>query len=71
MASTGSITNLQAEMLKLFQYDLSEKQLMEIKSMLSKYFAKTATEEMDRLWEENSWDNDTMKGWANEHLRKK
>ena len=39
--------------------------------MLAKYFAKTATDEMDKLWEENNWNNDTMKEWLNENLRKK
>ncbi|SEL96149.1 hypothetical protein SAMN05216436_1016 [bacterium A37T11] len=61
---------MQVELLKLFQYDLPEKQLTEIKNMLATYFAKTAADEMDRLWDENGWDNDTMKEWANERMRK-
>jgi hypothetical protein len=28
-----------------------------------------ATEEMDRLWDENNWSEETMKEWSNEHLR--
>ncbi len=70
MESTSKLTNVQLELLKLFQYNLPEKQLAEIKNMLAKYFADTATAEMDRLWEENDWDNETMKEWTNEHLRK-
>ena len=71
MEATGKLTNVQIEFLKLFQYDLPEKQLAEIKNMLAKYFAQTATAEMDKLWEENNWTNDTMNDWASEHLRKK
>jgi hypothetical protein len=71
MEAIGKLTNVQIELLKLFQYNLPEKQLAEIKNMLAKYFAKTATAEMDKLWEENDWNNDVMKAWANEHLRKK
>jgi hypothetical protein len=71
METVGKLTNVQIELLKLFQYNLPEEQLVEIKNMLGKYFAKTATAEMDKLWEENNWDNDLMKEWANEHLRKK
>jgi hypothetical protein len=71
MEATGKLTNVQIELLKLFQYDLPEQQLVEIKNMLAKYFAKTATAEMDRLWEENNWTNQTMNDWANDHLRKK
>lgn len=70
METAGKLTNVQIELLKLFQYNLPEKQLAEIKNMLTKYFAKSATAEMDKLWDENSWDNNTMNDWANEHLRK-
>jgi hypothetical protein len=68
--TVGKLTNVQIELLKLFQYNLPEEQLAEIKNMLAKYFAKTATAEMDKLWEESNWNNDVMKEWANEHLRK-
>lgn len=71
MEAAGKLTNVQIELLKLFQYNLPEKQLAEIKNMLAKYFAATATAEMDKLWEDNDWSNDTMNTWANEHLRKK
>ncbi|MDR3697158.1 hypothetical protein [Mucilaginibacter sp.] len=71
MEAVGKLTNVQIELLKLFQYNLPEKQLVEIKNMLAKYFADTATAEMDKLWEENNWNNDVMKDWANENLRKK
>jgi len=71
MDSVGKLTNVQLEILKLFQYNLPEQQLVEIKNILAKYFAKTATDEMDKLWIENNWTNDTMKDWASEHLRKK
>jgi len=71
MEAVGKLTNVQIELLKLFQYNLPEKQLVEIKNMLAKYFADTATSEMDKLLEENNWNNDVMKDWANENLRKK
>jgi len=71
MEAVGKLTNVQLELLKLFQYNLPEKQLAEIKNILAKYFANSATAEMDKLWEENNWNNDVMKEWANEDLRKK
>jgi hypothetical protein len=70
MEATKKLTNLQIELLKLFQYNLPDKQLAEIKNMLAKYFATTATAEMDKLWEANNWDEKAMKDMANEHLRK-
>ena len=71
MEAVGKLTNVQIELLKLFQYNLPDKQLAEIKNLLARYFAETATEEMDRLWEEKGWNDQTMNDWANEHLRKK
>jgi hypothetical protein len=70
MNAAEKLTNVQIEILKLFQYNLPEKQLVEIKNILAKYFAISATDEMDKLWEENNWDADTMKKWSDEHLRK-
>ena len=71
MEAVGKLTNVQIELLKLFQYNLPEKQLLEIKNMLAQYFEKTATAEMDKLWDKNNWNNDLMKNWTNEDLRKK
>ena len=69
MIRTEKITNLQQELLKVFSYDLGEKQLLEIKELLSNYFAEKATNEMDKLWEKNKWNDQTMEDWSNEHLR--
>lgn len=63
------LTNLQLELLKIFSYQLNQQQLTDIKNLLANYFSEQATQEMDKLWEENNWDNDTMTTWANEHLR--
>jgi hypothetical protein len=63
------LTNLQLELLKIFSYQLNYQQLNEIKQLLANYFAEQATQEIDKLWEENNWNNDTMTEWANEHLR--
>ena len=71
MNSSGRLTNLQIELLKMFNYDLAESQLEDIKKMLGKYFAETARTEMDKLWEQEGWSNETMEQWVNEHLRKK
>jgi hypothetical protein len=66
---TQKLTNLQLELLKIFSYQLKPQQLTDIKNLLANYFAEQATQEMDKLWEENNWDNNTMTEWANEHIR--
>jgi hypothetical protein len=69
MEAVKGLSNLQLELLKLFAYPLPAEQLLEIKAILSRYFAEKATTEMDRLWDENGWTNDTMQTWSEEHLR--
>lgn len=69
MSTQKKLTNLQRELLKVFSYELSDEQLLEIRDLLSRYFAEKATEEMDRLWEERGWTDETMREWANEHMR--
>ena len=71
MSAAHKLTNLQLELLKMFKYELPENQIQEIKALLAKYFADKASDEMDKLWEENSWSDKTMDGWKDEHLRKK
>ena len=71
MSAAHKLTNLQLELLKLFKYELPENQIQEIKALLAKYFADKASDEMDKLWEENNWNDKTMDDWKEEHLRTK
>ena len=63
------LSNMQKELLKLYSTEIPDKQLQEIKYLLSNYFADKASDEMDRLWDENNWNDQTMNQWANEHNR--
>ncbi len=63
------MTNLQLELLKTFSYDLSEKQISEIKDLLADYFARKVTTEMDEFWDENDWSDEKIGQLAGEHLR--
>ena len=65
------LSNMQKELLKLYTTDIPDEQLNEIKLLLSNYFAQKASDEIDKLWDENKWDNQTMNQWANEHNRGK
>lgn len=68
---TSVLSNMQKELLKLYSTDIPDEQLEEIKLLLSNYFADKATEEMDKLWDKNNWNEQTMNQWANEHNRSK
>ena len=63
------LSNIQLELLKMFSYPMPEQQVSEIKQLLAKYFAEKLTKELDHLWDENDWTNETMDSWLNEHLR--
>jgi hypothetical protein len=58
------LTNLQLKLLKVFSYQLNQQQFTDIKNLLANYFAQQATQEMDKLWEENNWDSNTMTNWC-------
>jgi hypothetical protein len=69
---TGAgLSNLQIELLKLYSNNISEKNLIEIKSLLAAYFAQKATEAMNKVWEEKSLTAQDMIDWTHEHNRRK
>jgi hypothetical protein len=63
------LTNLQLELLKTFHYQLNETQIVEINRLLSKYFAEKTTSEIDKFYNENNWNEQTIEDLSNEHLR--
>ena len=69
MEARKPLTNLQVELLELFQHELSEAQLLEIKALLVKYFADKVDEGMDALFEANQWGEEQVEAWSREHMR--
>lgn len=69
MVANTKLTNLQLELLGTFAYSVPEEQLLEIRQLLAAYFLEKADAEMDRLWEENSWNQNTVESWAKSHER--
>jgi hypothetical protein len=67
----ASLSNMQIELLKLYANNISEKNLLEIKMLLARYFAQQATEAMDKVWEEKQLTPQDMINWTHEHLRLK
>lgn len=62
------LSNLQLEILKIYNFDLKEEQLLEIKNLLAKYFAEKASDTMDELWKKNNWSEQTMNNWLKENI---
>ncbi len=54
------LTNLQLELLRLFQTEVDEKTLKEVRNLLKEYFARKAIEEADKIWAEKQFTNEDM-----------
>jgi hypothetical protein len=63
------LSNLQLELLKIFSFDISDSQLLEIKAMLVQYFADKVTHDIDQLFEEKGWGMEKIEAWSKEHMR--
>lgn len=68
-ANPPRLSNLQAELLKLYPYDVSNEQIRDIRKLLADYFVRQIDAEMNQLWETNNWNQQTIEDWKNEHLR--
>jgi hypothetical protein len=66
---TTKLTNLQLELIQTFSYALPDEQMAEIRQLLAQYFLDKADTEIDRLWQENAWDENTIDEWARGHDR--
>ena len=63
------LSNLQLELLKLYANNIDDQKLLEIKLLLSNYFARKATEAMDKVWDEQHLTEQDMINWTTEHHR--
>jgi len=69
MVEQQKLSNIQLELLKIFSRPIPEAQLLEIKKLLSDYFAENVDKGMDALTSEKNWDNTVVEDWLSEHLR--
>ncbi len=69
IVANDKLTNMQLELLKMFKYDLNESQLVELRELLSTYFAKKVDSEMDKVCNEKEWTISTIESLANKHTR--
>ena len=63
------LTNLQLEMLKIFFQEVSSSDLLEIKELLSQFFAKKLIESANQSWKEKNWSNNKVEELLNTHIR--
>jgi hypothetical protein len=63
MVLESPLSNVQLELMKMFSHDLNDDDLVSLKRTLANFFAEKASNEMDKLWNENEWSDQTMDKW--------
>ena len=65
IAATHKFSNVQLELLRLYSTNIPDEVLLEMRDVLSRFFAERAANEMDKLWDERGWSDETMREWLN------
>ena len=60
-------TNIQTELLKLYSTNISEKDLLELKDVIAKFYAEKSINYANKSWEEKKLTNKDMDNWLNEN----
>ena len=69
LEATTKFSNLQIELLKIYQNNISEQDLIFIKNFLANYFANKVTNQFEEFIKENHISNEEVNSWSKEHLR--
>jgi hypothetical protein len=59
----------QIELLSTMSSLTSDADLIELKQALARFFAERADRELERLWDNGTINEETLKEWENEHMR--
>lgn len=55
------LSNIQAELLKLFSADIPEKHLVELKAVIARFLLDKAREKADAIWEESGYTDEKLR----------
>lgn len=69
METLNSLNKAQLQVLRLLSNIKTEEETQELSQVISNYYAKKATEEMDKLWESGQWGEEKNEQILREHLR--
>jgi hypothetical protein len=61
-----SLSSLQLELLRVYSFEPTESELLEIKTMLGKYFAKRMTQMVDNQVKTQNITTQDIENWLNE-----
>lgn len=66
---TVAFNPTQVHLLKMFSYAKTDAALEDVKKVLSLYFAKRVSDDMDTLWDSGEWSDEKNEAILTEHLR--
>ena len=66
MKQQPALTSFQLELLKLFSFNVSGNELMDIKLMLSKYFSERLSKRVNTIWQDDKLTEEDMEKWLND-----
>ncbi len=55
------LSNVQAELLKLFSMDLPEEQLIELKKVMAGFLLQKARDKADAIWDEKQYSDEKLR----------
>ncbi len=67
LTPSSQISNLQLELLKLYSRNIQVQDLVEVKKLISCYFAQKAINEADACWEKQNLSDVVMDRWLAGH----
>ncbi len=59
------LSNVQVELLKLYSTNLSEEDLLHLRTMIARFYAERAIRNAGKIWKERGLTNDDMEKWLN------
>ncbi len=66
MPGASTLSNVQLELLKLYSTNLFEKDILELKDVLARFYAEKSIELADRVWEQKGYTNEDMDSILND-----
>jgi hypothetical protein len=60
------LTNVQIELMNLFNTNPSENELAELKDLISRFYADKAISQADAIWDQKGLTDEDMDKWLNE-----
>ena len=54
------LSNIQAELLKLFSFDIPEPQLIELKKIIALFLLEKARDKADEIWDKKGYTNEIL-----------